>query len=73
MQSSPEETRDLVQGMRREAKALTKNIYYLCAYMKNLSRDEAWALTAEEREVISAIVKDKFETLNKSKSKVNLL
>jgi hypothetical protein len=59
--------------MRREAKAIIQNTYHICAYIRNLSREEAWALSSSERDVLISIIKDKLDTLSKSKSKVNLL
>lgn len=71
--SKPEDIPGLLNSMHREAKAITENVYYICAYMRNISRSEAWSLTHQERDIISKIIKDKIKTMSESKGSVNLL
>lgn len=73
MQSTSEDANEFINSMRKEAKALIHNTYQICAYIRNLSREEAWALSSVERDILVSIIKDKLDTLGKTKSKVNLL
>ena len=73
MQSSPDMIKKHISEMKASARELTKSIYHICAYMRNVSREEAWSLTLQEREIINKIIKDKINTMDKTKGQLNLL
>lgn len=55
-----------VQRMEKEAKALKKEIFQMCWYMRGLSVDEGMALSFEDRKLIAEMIKDNLETTKKS-------
>ena len=73
LRAGPEKAHEIISDLKNEAKVLTKTIYNICAYMRNISRDEAWALTPTERDIIFNIIKSKIATMEKSKGQVNIL
>ena len=73
LRAGPEKAHELIDNLKNEATLLTKTIYNICAYMRNISRDEAWALTPAERNIIFNIIKSKIATMEKSKGQVNTL
>lgn len=53
--------------MDRESKALDREIYEICWYMRGgITREEAWALSFQERKTISKIVEKNVENTKKS-------
>ena len=50
----------------KEAKAIKKEVLKLCWYMRGLSYAEGMNMSWDEREIISEIVKENFETTKKS-------
>jgi hypothetical protein len=52
--------------MDKEARLMKKDVLKLCWYMRGLSYAEAMHLSFEEREIISEIVKENFETTKKT-------
>ncbi len=62
-----EEIVELSRRMERETKAIKDELYRLCWYMRgSLSFTEVFELSPEDRELISKIVSDNFETTKKS-------
>lgn len=61
------ETIDLLNSMKHESKALIESIYEMSEYSKNISREEAWAMSVGERKVLEKIIKDKIKIMEKSK------
>lgn len=56
----------LAEKMDKEARLMKKDVLKLCWYMRGLSYAEAMHLSFEEREIISEIVKENFETTKKT-------
>ena len=56
----------LAAKMDKEARLIKKDVLKLCWYMRGLSYAEAMHLSFEEREIISEIVKENFETTKKT-------
>ena len=52
--------------MDKEVRAIKKDAFKLCWYMRGLSYSEAMNLSWEEREVIGEIVKENLETTKKT-------
>jgi hypothetical protein len=52
--------------MEKEAKALKKEIFQMCWYMRGLSVNEGMALSFEDRKLIAEMIKDNLETTKKS-------
>jgi hypothetical protein len=50
----------------KEAKAIKKEVLKLCWYMRGLSYAEGMNMSWDEREIVSEIVKENFETTKKS-------
>jgi len=62
-----EEIVELTKRMERETKAIKDELYRLCWYMRgSLSFSEVYELSPEDRELVSKIVSDNFETTKKS-------
>lgn len=55
-----------VEKIDREAKAIKKEIYQMCWYMRGLSIAEGMNLTHEDREIIGDIIKENLEITKKS-------
>lgn len=57
----------LLRGMQNEQKELTKSIYEICWYMRGgITREEAWSLSTNEREIIYDIIKQNLENTKKT-------
>ena len=56
----------LAKKLDNEAREIKKEALKSCWYMRGMSYSEAMHLSWEEREIISEIVKDNFETTKKS-------
>lgn len=57
----------LVEGYEKDSKALREEALRLCWHMRGgLTYDESMMLSYSERNIISDIVKDNFETTKKS-------
>jgi hypothetical protein len=52
--------------MDKEVRAIKKDAFKLCWYMRGLSYSEAMNLSWEEREIIGEIVKENLETTKKT-------
>jgi hypothetical protein len=52
--------------MDKEARAVKKDVFKLCWYMRGLSYSEGMNLSWEERDIISEIVKENLETTKKT-------
>ena len=52
--------------MDKEVRAIKKDAFTLCWYMRGLSYSEAMNLSWEEREIIGEIVKENLETTKKT-------
>ena len=62
-----EEIIEHIESMDRDSKALKKHIYKLCWYMRGgLTYNEAMNLGADERKLISELIKENMETTKKS-------
>ncbi len=72
LRSSPEQVEELLGEMRSAARAITKSVHEIIAYSRNISREEAWALPHNEREIALKHIKTKMDTLEKTKGSVNL-
>lgn len=67
MNSTPEETQQYLQELASESKALTKQLYEMCWFMRgSITREEAWALSYQERKMISEIIQANIENTEKS-------
>jgi hypothetical protein len=57
----------VVEGLDKEAKSIKTELLKLCWYMRgSITIDDAFALTYEDREIISEIIKENLETTKKS-------
>jgi len=56
----------LSNKMDKEARAVKKDVFKLCWYMRGLSYSEGMNLSWEERDIISEIVKENLETTKKT-------
>jgi len=57
----------MVKGLDNEVLQIKDEIYRLCWYMRgSVPIDDAFALSYEDRKVISEIIKDNLETTKKS-------
>lgn len=57
----------MVEGLDKEAKSIKTELLKLCWYMRgSITIDDAFALTYEDREIISEIIKENLETTKKS-------
>jgi hypothetical protein len=62
-----DEVIELLDGFDRDSKALKEEALRFCWYMRGgLTYDEAFLLSASEREIISKIVKENMELTKKS-------
>jgi len=53
--------------MENEKKTIKADLYKICWYMRgSITFEEAFYLTAEDKEIISGIVKENLETTKKS-------
>jgi len=73
IKGSPLETKELLSKLKAESNSIINTVYNICAYMRNISRDEAWSLTIKERNIIMSIIKSKIDTIEKTKGAVNIL
>ena len=55
-----------VKKLEKEAKAIKKEVFQLCWYMRGLSYSEGMNLSHEEREIIAELIKENLETTKKS-------
>lgn len=68
MESNPEEIQEILQEMSFASKALTREITEICWYMRgSIQWDQAWNLTAKNREVITKLIKENIERTEKTK------
>jgi hypothetical protein len=68
LNNTPEETSALLQSLKTESKALTKEILEICWYMRGgISMDEAWSLTMEDRRIIRDIIQQNIDNTVKAK------
>jgi hypothetical protein len=54
------------EQMDNEARAIKKDILKMCWYMRGLSFAEGMSLSAEERSIVSEIIKENLETTKKT-------
>lgn len=65
--SSPEEIQIILNRMKKDTRAMEKEIYNICWYMRGgVTREEAWHLSYSERQTISSIIKRNVEATEKS-------
>jgi len=50
----------------KEARALKKDVFKMCWYMRGLSYSEGMHLSFEERQIINEIIKENLETTKKT-------
>jgi hypothetical protein len=56
-----------IEQLEKEAKALKEEVIKLCWFMRgSLSYDDALALSQEEREMMSKLIKENLETTKKT-------
>lgn len=56
-----------VENLDKESKALKLDMMKICWYMRGgISLDDAFSLSADERELVSDIIKENLETTKKS-------
>ncbi len=57
----------LVLDYEKDTKALKRELYKICWYMRgSISIDQAYNLTFEDRELVGKIIEDNLETTKKS-------
>jgi hypothetical protein len=54
------------EQMDKEARAVKKDVLKMCWYMRGLSYAEGMTLSAEERSIVSEIIKENLETTKKT-------
>jgi hypothetical protein len=54
------------EQMDKEARAIKKDVLKMCWYMRGLSFAEGMTLSAEERNIVSEIIKENLETTKKT-------
>jgi hypothetical protein len=54
------------EQMDKEARAIKKDVLKMCWYMRGLSFAEGMTLSAEERSIVSEIIKENLETTKKT-------
>ncbi|NJO61621.1 MAG: hypothetical protein HC836_26245 [Richelia sp. RM2_1_2] len=69
---NPEESEQFLLKLKKDSNDLIKSIYEICSYSKNITRDDAWVLSSKEREIMFSIIKEKFQTIEKTNARVNL-
>jgi hypothetical protein len=52
--------------MDKEVRAIKKDVFKMCWYMRGLSYSEGMNLSWDEREIISEIIKENLETTKKT-------
>jgi hypothetical protein len=58
-----DEIDEVVKGMEEESKALKRDLYKMCWYMRgSLSFEEAYHLDIQDRTIISEIIESNLET-----------
>ena len=56
-----------VENLDKESKALKTDLMKMCWYMRGgITYDEAFAMTIEDRQIISDVIKENLETTKKS-------
>jgi hypothetical protein len=56
-----------VDALDKESKAMKEELFKLCWYMRGgISIDDAFTMSFEDRQIVSAIVKDNLETAKKT-------
>jgi hypothetical protein len=64
---SNEEIVELLDKYDRDAKAIREELLKICWYMRgSISYEEAFFLSFEEKEIITKIIKDNMETVEKT-------
>jgi len=65
---SNEEVVEFLNDFDKSSKALRKNLFRICWYMRGgISADEAYQLSFQDRETINEIIKDNLETTKETK------
>ena len=54
------------EQMDKEARAIKKDVLKMCWYMRGLSFAEGMTLSAEERSIVTEIIKENLETTKKT-------
>jgi len=57
---------ELSNKMDKEVRAIKKDVFKMCWYMRGLSYSEGMNLSWDEREIISEIIKENLETTKKT-------
>jgi hypothetical protein len=64
---SDEEIINLLDSLEKDSKALREEAIQICWYMRgSVSYDDSMLLTAEDRKIISKLIKDNLETTKKT-------
>ncbi len=67
MKLSDEEIINLLDSLEKDSKALREEAIQICWYMRgSVSYDDSMLLTAEDRKIISKLIKDNLETTKKT-------
>jgi hypothetical protein len=62
-----EEVVELIDNYDKEAKAIREDLIQICWYMRgSISYEEAFFLTPEEKGIISKLIKDNMEAVEKT-------
>ena len=57
----------MVKGLDREVSALKSDLYRMCWYMRGgITIEEAFAMSYDDRVIVSEIIKDNLETTKKT-------
>lgn len=58
---------EMIDDFDNDSKALKKNLYKLCWYMRGgIALDEAYCLSPAERDIVMSVINDNIELTNKT-------
>jgi hypothetical protein len=66
--TDPKKIEKIIKGLQKEAEAITTEIYKICWYLRSISREEAFALSYNERKIIMQdVISENIKRVNETK------
>jgi hypothetical protein len=63
-ETDPSAIKRVVAEYHVEARAIERQIYDICWYMRSMGREEAWSLSYKERETIMKLIEANIKRVN---------
>jgi len=64
--NDPEQIKDLIESLKRSAWELEQQILGICYHMSSVTYDNAWAMSAKERETTIKYINKRIEAQNEA-------